>query len=75
VGTRLKADRGHDGPAWLNQRIAEAVDVSRPEAQLVILVCGVPPEGHIRWTLRLLTDSLGELAVVVSCSPETVSGW
>jgi hypothetical protein len=28
------------------------------EAQLVALTCSAPPEGHKRWTLRLLADRL-----------------
>jgi transposase len=31
------------------------------EAQLVMLACSAPPEGHERWTLRLLADRLVEL--------------
>jgi hypothetical protein len=42
------------------------------EARLVALTCGAPPEGHKRWTLRLLADQLVELQVVESVSYETV---
>jgi hypothetical protein len=42
------------------------------EARLVALTCSAPPEGHKRWTLRLLADRLVELAVVESVSYETV---
>jgi hypothetical protein len=42
------------------------------EAQLVALTCSAPPQGHKRWTLRLLTDRLVELQVVESVSYETV---
>jgi Homeodomain-like domain len=42
------------------------------EARLVALTCSSPPEGHQRWTLRLLAERLVELAVVESVSYETV---
>ena len=31
------------------------------EAKLVALACSAPPEGHARWTLRLVGDKLVEL--------------
>jgi transposase len=42
------------------------------EARLVALTCSAPPEGHQRWTLRLLADRLVALQVVESVSYETV---
>lgn len=42
------------------------------EAQLVAVVCGEPPAGCARWTLRLLADRLIELEVVESICHETV---
>ena len=42
------------------------------EAHLVALTCSAPPEGHRRWTLRLLADRLVALEVVESVSYETV---
>jgi Homeodomain-like domain len=42
------------------------------EARLVALTCSAPPEGHKRWTLRLLADRLVALGVVESVSYETV---
>ena len=36
----------------------------RGEAQLIALCCGPAPEGHARWTLRLLAGRLVELEVV-----------
>jgi len=38
------------------------------EARLVALTCSAPPEGHKRWTLRLLADQLVALQVVESVS-------
>lgn len=34
------------------------------EAHLVALGCSSPPEGHPRWTLRLLADKAVELRIV-----------
>jgi len=44
----------------------------RGEARLIALVCSDAPEGHVRWTLRLLADKLVELKVVDSISHEAV---
>jgi transposase len=44
----------------------------RAEAQLIALVCSDTPDGHARWTLRLLADKLVELGVVESISHEAV---
>lgn len=42
------------------------------EAYLIALVCGKPPEGRARWTLRLLADEMVELEYVDEVSHETV---
>jgi len=42
------------------------------EAHLIATACGAPPEGHKRWTLRLLAGRLVELEEVDSVSHETV---
>jgi transposase len=42
------------------------------EARLIALACSRPPEGHARWTLKLLADQLVELEVFDSVSDETV---
>jgi len=38
------------------------------EAHLIALVCSDPPEGQVRWTLRLLADKLVELELLESIS-------
>ncbi len=38
------------------------------EAKLFVLACSKPPEGHARWSLRLLADRLVELDCVESIS-------
>lgn len=103
----LKADRGSDGPGWVDQQIADAVEVSQStisrirkdyveqgldaalnrhaprrvyrrtldgeqEARLIALACSQPPDGQVRWTLRLLADKLVELDVVDTISYQTV---
>ncbi len=45
---------------------------SECEAHLVALVCGAPPMGYKRWTLRLLADKLVEREYIDSISHETV---
>lgn len=42
------------------------------EAHLVALVCGDPPAGRDRWTLRLLAGRLVELEIAESVSYQTV---
>lgn len=42
------------------------------EARLLAVACSPPPEGRVRWTLRLLADKVVELEVVESISYETV---
>jgi transposase len=44
----------------------------RGEARLIAEVCGPPPAGRDRWTLRLLAARLVELQVVEAISYETV---
>ena len=44
----------------------------RQEAHLVTLACSPAPNGHGRWTLRLLADKLVELDIVDGISHETV---
>ena len=42
------------------------------EAHLIALSCSEPPEGHARWTLRLLANEVVEMGYVDSISHETV---
>jgi hypothetical protein len=42
------------------------------EARLIAEACSPAPEGHSRWTLRLLAERLVELELVESISYETV---
>ena len=70
--------------AFVERGLDAALDRKRPtgrryrkldgaqEARLVGLACGPPPEGRIRWTLKLLADKLVELEVIESVGPDTV---
>ena len=42
------------------------------EAHLVALACGNPPEGRVRWTVRLLADKVIELNMVPEISHMSV---
>ncbi len=43
------------------------------EAHLALLACSDAPEGHARWTLRLLSHKVAELGIVDSLSHVTVA--
>ncbi len=58
---------GHKG-----KRIYEKKADGEFEAHLVALSCSKPPPGHLRWSLRLLADTVVELEYVDSISYETV---
>jgi len=42
------------------------------EARIIALACGEPPDGCARWSVRLLTNRIVELAIVPSIGRETV---
>ena len=44
----------------------------KQEAHLVAVACSAAPEGHARWTLRLLADEAVKLELTDSISRETV---
>ena len=44
----------------------------KQEAHLVAVACSAPPEGHARWTLRLLADQAVKLELTGSIPRETV---
>lgn len=41
-------------------------------AQLTALACSTPPEGHARWSLRLLADKAVELGLVATISHQHI---
>jgi transposase len=42
------------------------------EAKLIAIACSTPPEGHGRWSLRMIADKMVELEFVDELSHETV---
>ena len=42
------------------------------EARLIALACSQPPEGHARWSLRLLETKVVELGIVGRASDTTI---
>ena len=42
------------------------------EAHLIALACSDPPDGYLRWSLRLLQDRLIRLEIVEKISHETI---
>ncbi len=42
------------------------------EARLIATACSSAPEGHNRWTVRLLADEMVSLGIVDSCGKTTV---
>jgi hypothetical protein len=53
-------------------RRKERVLDGQAEAHLVALTCSAPPEGHKRWSLYLLKDTLIEQQIIDTISHETV---
>ena len=70
--------------AFVEQGLEAALSRQRPtgrqyrtldgaqEAQLLAVACRAPPEGRVRWTLKLLADKLVELEIVDTISTECV---
>lgn len=54
------------------RRVRQSLLDGEQEAHLIALACSPAPEGHTRWTLRLLAERLVELEYVESISHETV---
>ena len=50
---------------------AKAVD-GVAEARIIALACGDAPEGHNRWSFRLLADQAVALGIVESCSKSSI---
>ena len=53
-------------------RVYERALDGAQEAQVIAVVCGEPPAGRSRWTLRLLADEVVRLEIVDTISHETV---
>ena len=44
----------------------------KQQAHIIALACSEPPQGHARWTLRLLAAKVVQLNFAESISPETI---
>lgn len=64
----VEAALNHTRPKRTQAKILDGA----AEARLIQLACSQAPDGHVRWSLRLLTDKLIELEVVETVSRETV---
>ena len=42
------------------------------EARLIALACSAPPEGHARWSIRLLAEKVVELEIVETVHHNTI---
>lgn len=69
--------RYHQG--GLERAIQEAPRSGQPPkfdgksmAKITAIACSKPPEGHARWSLRLLADSVVELDIVESISYQSI---
>ncbi|MBU4589496.1 MAG: helix-turn-helix domain-containing protein [Candidatus Omnitrophica bacterium] len=63
----------------LERAIQEAARSGQPSkfngksmAKITAIACSKPPEGHARWSLRLLADSVVELDIVESISYQSI---
>ena len=56
----------------VQQKRKERLLDGKGEAHLIALVCSAPPDGHKRWGLHLLKDTLIEQQVVDTISHEAV---
>lgn len=64
----IEAALNHARPQKKKEKLLDG----EAEARLVQLACSEAPDGHERWSLRLLADKLIELEVVETISHETV---
>ena len=66
-------EEGMEGALNEKPRSGKPPKLTRPdEAMLALIACSEPPEGRVRWSIRLLTDKVIELDIVDSISRETV---
>jgi transposase len=54
------------------QKVSRKKIDANVEAHLIALSCSEPPQGYVRWTLRLLADKIVELGYVESISHEAI---
>lgn len=73
-------NQGDESPLPAPSQVKRARQVNRrarafdgeKEAQLVAIVCGVPPDGAKQWTLELLHEKVISMKIVDSVAKETI---
>ena len=76
--TRVRQQFVEDGLEAVLSRKQRATPAITPlfdgekEARLTALACSAPPEGHARWTLRLLEDKVVEFGIVERATDNTI---
>ena len=64
---------GLDAALFDQPRSGRPIEISGPQrAKITALACSTPPEGHARWTLRLLADKAVELEYCAHVSHNAV---
>lgn len=64
---------GMDGALHEKPRPGQPVKLDlRQEAAITVLACSNAPDGHARWTIRLLADRVVKAGIVDSIAPETI---
>lgn len=72
---RQFVEEGLEAVLSRKQRVSPAITPifdGEKTARLTALACSAPPEGHVRWTLRLLEDKVVELGIVERASDNTI---
>ncbi len=72
---RQLVEEGFEAVLSRKQRATPAVPRifdGEKEAKLIALACSRPPEGRVRWTLRLLEEKVVELNIVDRASDNTI---
>ena len=72
---RVRKQLVEEGLDAVLSRKGEAVggkDFDGAEARLIALACSQPPEGHARWSLRLLESKVVEFGIVERASDTTI---
>lgn len=64
----IEAALNHKCPQKKREKLLDG----ETEARLVQLACSEAPDGHERWSLRLLADKMVELEIVEKVSRETI---
>jgi len=64
----IEAALNHKRPQKKREKLLDG----EAEARLVQLACSEAPDGHERWSLRLLADKMVELEIVEKVSRETI---